>query len=70
MQLPFLGITAHWIDNDFKIQSRVLELVHLRGPHTGENLAKAIADMLRDFQIMGKVSVIDLFFQIDCKLQC
>jgi len=54
-QVPFLGITAHWIGDKFEMCSQVLDLVRLNGPHSGENLAKAIAETLRDYSIMDKV---------------
>ena len=61
LQIPFLGITVHWINENFQMQSRVLDLICLRGPHTGENLAKALVDVLRTYKLMDKASIFHLF---------
>src|SRR3954453_18741650 len=37
----FLGITGHYIDNEWALQSLVLDFVPLNGEHTGENLCGA-----------------------------
>jgi len=51
----FLGITAHYIDNDWKIQSLLLDFVPLYGDHTGENLCEAFVDVCERRGILGKL---------------
>ena len=56
-QIPFLGITAHWIDENWKLNQITLEFYHLEGPHSGENLAKAIFKVLKEYGILTKVGI-------------
>jgi len=56
-QIPFLGITAHWIDENWKFNQITLEFYHLEGPHSGENLAKAIVKVLKEYGILTKVGI-------------
>ncbi|CAJ0633387.1 3590_t:CDS:2 [Entrophospora sp. SA101] len=34
-QVPFLGITAHWISKDWELKSILLDFCHLEGSHSG-----------------------------------
>ena len=43
-QIPFMGITAHWIDDAWIIQHLCIGLLNLEGTHTGENLAEAFIE--------------------------
>jgi hypothetical protein len=52
---PFLGITAHWTDEDWCLQEVLLDLVPLTGPHSGENLCTAFVDTCSDFGILTKL---------------
>lgn len=54
-QHPFQGVTAHWIDDNWKIQSTVLDLALLEGPHTGKNLCGAFINTLKTYDIERKV---------------
>lgn len=58
--LPFLGITVHWINQEWKICSSTLDFSFLPGSHSGENLAKKFLEVLNDFNISTKV----LFFVV------
>jgi hypothetical protein len=60
-QLPFLGITAHWISENWELKKITLEFHHLKGPHSGENLAKAFFQVLRDYKLLTKVSLFFMF---------
>ena len=53
--LPFLGITVHWIDENWQLCSTVLEFSTLSGSHSGENLTKRFLEILNDFDIETKV---------------
>ena len=61
-QIPFLGITAHWINNNWDLRQITLEFYHLEGPHSGENLAKAFFQVLKDYKLLTKVSLFSCFF--------
>jgi hypothetical protein len=54
-QLPFLGITAHWIDSDWNLCSTLIDFRLLSGPHSGENLKAAFEASCQTFGIMTKV---------------
>lgn len=56
--LPFLGITAHWITSEWKIESLLLDFIKLEGPHSGENLKSAFLQSLNEFDLTNKVSYI------------
>ena len=54
--LPFLGITAHWIDEEWSLRHLVIGFIRLTRPHTGENIAKAFMKCLKELGIVTKVS--------------
>ena len=56
-QVPFLGITAHWITTDWEMKSIIIDFVHLLGPHSGRNLADAFYKVLKDYGILTKVCI-------------
>src|SRR4030095_2140389 len=51
----FLGITAHYIDNDWALQSFLLDFVPLPGDHTGENLCEAFVGVCERRGILDKL---------------
>jgi len=53
--LPFLGITAHWITDNWELKEVLLDFCLLLGPHSGENLAEAFERCCREFGILTKV---------------
>jgi hypothetical protein len=52
---PFLGITVHWIDKEWRLQDMLLDLVPLEGPHTGKMLCAAFVGVCSDFGILTKL---------------
>jgi|SRR5215471_16880971 len=56
-QIPFLGITAHWIDENWKLNQITLEFQPLEGPHSGENLSIEVIKTLKEYGILKKVSI-------------
>ncbi|CAG8513635.1 13544_t:CDS:2 [Dentiscutata heterogama] len=52
--LPFLGISAHWINNNLNLQSVVLDFCYLPGSHTGKNLTSKFLEVLSDFNLNSK----------------
>jgi hypothetical protein len=55
---PFLGVTAHWIDKEWRLQDTLLDLVPLEGSHTGESLCAAFVGVCSDFGILTKLLAI------------
>ena len=51
----FLGITTHWIDSDWRLQTLVLDVAPLSGPHSGENMWTVLERVLTDFDILPKL---------------
>lgn len=43
--LPFLGVSAHFIDDNFKLQNALLDFVPLPGSHTGKRLNEAFSNV-------------------------
>jgi hypothetical protein len=51
----FLGITAHYVDSDWALQSLLLDFFPLTGGHTGENLCRAFVDVCVRRGILDKL---------------
>ena len=41
-RFSFLGITVHWIDDNWQLHTNLLDFKHLKGSHSGENLAETV----------------------------
>jgi hAT family C-terminal dimerisation region/BED zinc finger len=54
-QKPFMGITAHYIDKDWALQSFVLDFVPLSGDHTGDNLCNVFAAVCERFDLLPRL---------------
>ena len=54
--ISFLGITCHFIDTDWNIQDILLDFVSFTGPHSGENIANAFYQSLKEMNVLTKVS--------------
>ncbi|XP_042437235.1 zinc finger BED domain-containing protein RICESLEEPER 3-like [Zingiber officinale] len=44
----FLALTAHFIDDNWTLQSHILRFVYVRSPHTSEVLANVIVKSMMD----------------------
>lgn len=53
--VAMLGVTAHWIDENFKMQNIILALKPIDGPHTGVNLATLLKNILDKFNITDRL---------------
>ena len=58
--IAFMGITAHYIDNDWVLRSVTLDFIRLPGSHTGENLYKAFVSVLEKYRLKDKAMGITL----------
>ncbi|KAJ6437961.1 cyclase/dehydrase family protein [Purpureocillium lavendulum] len=47
----YLAIVAHFLDERHKLQTALLDLPSLKGPHSGENLAKVLSTVLDFYDI-------------------
>jgi hypothetical protein len=53
--VSFMAVTIHWVDELFNLQSALLDMVPVKGIHSGENIAAVFVKILDDFAI-GKGS--------------
>jgi len=58
--LGFLGITVHWVDKQFELQSMTLAFAPLKTSHCGTELARGFKAVLRDFGLLWKIMAITL----------
>ena len=56
--IHYMTITAHFVDDQFNLQSKVLQTKVLNEKHTGENISVALNAAIESWQISEKVSVI------------
>lgn len=50
-----LAVICHWTTEDFDDRQFVLHFGHLKGSHTGENMAKVIHEVLENFDLEQKL---------------
>lgn len=55
-QKSFLGVTAHWINENWDLKQVVLDFYHLEGSHSGENISKTLIKILKKYGILTKVN--------------
>jgi hypothetical protein len=48
-----LGVVAHYLDSDYKLQTIVLGMRDTMGSHTGTNFADYLVDVFSDFEVEG-----------------
>ena len=54
----FLGITIHYIDNNWTLQDILMDVVELSGPHSGENLSDAFEKSAEELCVLTKMLAI------------
>jgi len=57
----FLGVVAHWMHPDYKLQSTVIGMQRFNGRHTRENLAAWFLDVVEPYSIIDKIG----YFMLD-----
>jgi hypothetical protein len=50
----YLGLTIHFVDNDWNLRNFLLDIMSFTTRHTGTNIADAIISILREFHIFEK----------------
>ncbi|CAG7824613.1 unnamed protein product [Allacma fusca] len=50
-RIPLLGVTIHWVGDDWTVHEDLLEFKHLLGKHDGRTLCEALVAIFGDFQI-------------------
>lgn len=51
----YVTLTCHWIDENWSLQSIVLEPIQMEGRHTAENLAFHINFITEEWNLSGKI---------------
>lgn len=54
-QLPFLTVTGHYIDKNWKLRRQLVAFKKFLTPHTGERTAKKLHDILRQSNLKRKL---------------
>ncbi|XP_072078898.1 zinc finger BED domain-containing protein RICESLEEPER 2-like [Arachis hypogaea] len=54
----YMAITAHYIDDSWKLQSRLVRFIYVPAPHTAEVLSEVLVDCLMDWNLDRKVSTL------------
>lgn len=54
-QIPFQGVVATWISKDWELKTRLIDLTHLPGSHTGANIAESFSSVLEEYGIWNKL---------------
>ncbi len=54
----YMGVTVHFIDDKFKMNSFLIDFVHLHTNHNGVELGQAFVAVLRKFNLEKKVNLI------------
>ena len=49
--LSFVGVVAHYMSPQYRVETVLLGLRRLRGPHSGENIAKAIVKVIHKYEL-------------------
>ena len=52
--IPFIGVTAHYVDASWRLNAALLFFGELPGLHSGENLAKCLYDITVEYGIVNK----------------
>ncbi|GFN87279.1 Zinc finger bed domain-containing protein 1 [Plakobranchus ocellatus] len=54
----YMTVTAHFISNDWKMKSHVLETSRMVESHTAENIASKLTRVMEEWKISDKISVV------------
>uniref|UniRef100_A0A0D3DDY6 hAT-like transposase RNase-H fold domain-containing protein n=1 Tax=Brassica oleracea var. oleracea TaxID=109376 RepID=A0A0D3DDY6_BRAOL len=58
--MGYICITAHFIDENWRLNNKILAFCNLKPPHSGEEIAKAVYDCLKGWGLEKKVFTITL----------
>lgn len=59
-QEGYICLTTHFVDNNWKLNSKILAFCKLEPPHTGEDLANKVFEVLTEWEIDRKIFSITL----------
>lgn len=58
--MGYICLTAHFIDDKWNLNSKILAFCDLKSPHTGENIANRVLECLREWGLEKKIFSITL----------
>ncbi|KAJ4791497.1 Zinc finger BED domain-containing protein DAYSLEEPER [Rhynchospora pubera] len=58
--ISYMCVTAHYIDEEWQMQKRIISFNELSPPHTGETISDAIMECLKKWGIENKIGTITL----------
>ena len=58
--IGYISLTAHCVDKDWKLKSKILSFAHMQPSHTGHDLALKVLEFLKDWGIERKIFSITL----------
>ena len=53
--LAILGVVAHYMDTTHTVQTRLIGLRRLKGPHSGENMAQILIELFKEYEITNNL---------------
>jgi hypothetical protein len=59
--MSLIAVVAHYLDSEFANQSRLIALRRIYGPHSGDNMANTLMDVIREFEIADRLG----YFMVD-----
>lgn len=60
-KIEYMVVTAHFVDQQWKLQKRILSFVHLPPPRKGRDIANCLFKCLKEWEIENKVSSLYFF---------
>lgn len=63
---PYMGVTVHWCARDdngrLEIRARLLAIHEIFGSHSGENLAEAFVEIVKNARILNRVRKYEFYY--------
>lgn len=53
--LAFMAVVIHYIDKSYKVRTRLIAMRRVYGGHSGENQAKLLVEILREFELTDRL---------------
>jgi len=66
--LAYVAVMAHFITEDWQLHTELLSFSQLEGSHSGENMSEEILNILKEYQIGNKVSILLVIHMPQCLL--
>lgn len=54
----YITVTCHFVNKDYKLNSKVLTTSQMNGPHTADNIATSLKQIIEEWNLQNKVMAI------------